>query len=42
MESCDVLIVGEGIAGCTAALAAAAQGAKVLVIEKAAQRRSPR
>ena len=35
MESCDVLIVGEGIAGCTAALAAAAQGAKVLVIEKA-------
>ena len=35
MESCDVLIVGEGIAGCTAALAAAAKGAKVLVIEKA-------
>lgn len=35
METCDVLIVGEGIAGCTAALAAAAKGAKVLVIEKA-------
>lgn len=37
MESCDVLIVGEGIAGCTAALAAAPKGAKVLVIEKAPQ-----
>ena len=35
MEACDVLIVGEGIAGCTAALAAAAKGARVLVIEKA-------
>jgi tricarballylate dehydrogenase len=35
VETCDVLIVGEGIAGCTAALAAAAKGAKVLVIEKA-------
>ncbi len=35
MESCEVLVVGEGIAGCTAALAARAQGANVLVIEKA-------
>ncbi len=35
MQSCDILIVGEGIAGCTAALAAAAQGADVLIVEKA-------
>ena len=35
MESCDVLVVGEGIAGCTAALAATERGADVLVIEKA-------
>ncbi len=35
MEACDVLVIGEGIAGCTAALAAAGKGAKVLVIEKA-------
>jgi tricarballylate dehydrogenase len=35
--SCDVLIVGEGIAGCTAALAATEQGANVLIIEKAPQ-----
>ena len=37
MEACDVLVIGEGIAGCTAALAAAAKGAKVLVIEKASK-----
>ncbi len=35
METCDILVVGEGIAGCTAALAAHARGANVLVIEKA-------
>ncbi|HEY7220505.1 MAG TPA: FAD-dependent oxidoreductase, partial [Candidatus Binatia bacterium] len=35
MESCDIVVVGEGIAGCTAALAANARGANVLVIEKA-------
>jgi len=37
VESCDILVVGEGIAGCTAALAANAQGASLLVIEKAPQ-----
>ena len=37
METCDVLIVGEGIAGCTAALAAAELGAQVLILEKATQ-----
>ncbi len=31
MESCDILVVGEGIAGCTAALAANAVGANLLV-----------
>ena len=31
----DVLIVGEGIAGCTAAIAASALGANILMIEKA-------
>jgi tricarballylate dehydrogenase len=35
VDSCDILVVGEGIAGCTAALAAHARGASVLVIEKA-------
>ena len=35
MESCDILVVGEGIAGCTAAIAASARGANVLMIEKA-------
>jgi tricarballylate dehydrogenase len=35
VESCEVLVVGEGIAGCTAALAANARGANVLLIEKA-------
>jgi len=35
VETCDILVVGEGIAGCTAALAANARGANVLVIEKA-------
>ena len=35
MESCDVLIIGEGIAGCTAALSATERGAGVLIIEKA-------
>ncbi|MBI2368575.1 MAG: FAD-dependent oxidoreductase, partial [Deltaproteobacteria bacterium] len=35
METCDILVIGDGIAGCMAALAAHAQGANVLVIEKA-------
>jgi len=35
--ACNVLVVGEGIAGCTAALAATEQGANVLIIEKAPQ-----
>ncbi|MBI2366280.1 MAG: FAD-dependent tricarballylate dehydrogenase TcuA [Deltaproteobacteria bacterium] len=35
METCDILVIGDGIAGCMAALAANAQGANVLVIEKA-------
>ena len=35
MESCDILVVGEGIAGCTAAIAASALGANILMIEKA-------
>ena len=34
MESCDILVAGEGIAGCTAAIAASALGANVLMIEK--------
>jgi tricarballylate dehydrogenase len=34
-RSCDVLVVGEGIAGCAAALTAAAHGADVMVVEKA-------
>jgi len=32
--SCDVLVVGAGLAGFTAATRAAEQGAKVLLIEK--------
>jgi succinate dehydrogenase/fumarate reductase flavoprotein subunit len=32
---CDVLVLGEGIAGCSAALVAAEYGAQVTVIEKA-------
>jgi len=32
---CDVLVLGEGIAGCSAALVAAEHGAQVTVIEKA-------
>lgn len=34
MKETDVLIIGSGIAGCAAALAAADQGAKVLVVTK--------
>ena len=32
---CDVLVLGEGIAGCSAALTAADRGARVVVLEKA-------
>ncbi|HEY7164811.1 MAG TPA: FAD-dependent tricarballylate dehydrogenase TcuA [Candidatus Binatia bacterium] len=35
MESCDVLVIGEGIAGCCAAITANERGAKVLILEKA-------
>ena len=38
----DVLIVGDGIAGCYAALAARALGANILMIEKAQPKRSSR
>ncbi|MXR41605.1 FAD-dependent oxidoreductase [Halobaculum sp. WSA2] len=34
---CDVLVVGSGIAGCAAALAAAREGADVLVVTKASE-----
>jgi len=34
--SCDVLVIGGGIAGCHAAINAAKRGAKVIVMEKAA------
>jgi flavin-dependent dehydrogenase len=33
-KAVDVLIVGDGIAGCTAALAARKRGADVMIIEK--------
>jgi len=34
-ETADVLVVGSGIAGCSAALAAAREGAEVLLLTKA-------
>ena len=40
IQDCDVLVVGGGIAGLMAAIAAASQGAKVIVSEKANSRRS--
>jgi succinate dehydrogenase/fumarate reductase flavoprotein subunit len=39
-HDCDVLVIGGGIAGCWAAIAAARCGAKVIVLEKAATERS--
>ena len=38
-ESFDVVVIGSGLAGCAAALAAAENGASVIVLEKAAQSR---
>ncbi len=35
MHDCDVLVIGSGLAGCAAALAAARAGARVLVLTKA-------
>ncbi len=35
-ETCDVIVVGAGVAGLTAAIAAATSGAKTIVLEKAA------
>lgn len=40
IKQCDILIVGGGIAGLMAAIAAADKGAKVIVAEKADSRRS--
>ena len=34
--SCDVLVLGGGLAGCYAAIAAARKGKKVIVVEKGA------
>lgn len=38
--SCDVLVLGGGLAGCYAAIAAARKGKKVIVVEKGATERS--
>lgn len=38
--SCDVLVLGGGIAGCMAAIAAANEGKKVVLVEKGATKRS--
>lgn len=40
VQDCDVLVVGGGIAGLMAAIAAADEGARVIVVEKADTRRS--
>src|SRR5512136_2260007 len=40
--SCDVLVLGGGIAGCWAAIGAARKGARVALVEKAATRSSGR
>ena len=37
---CDVLVLGGGMAGCFAAIAAARRGLKVVVVEKGAVKRS--
>ena len=39
-EACDVLVLGGGLAGCSAAIAAAERGQKVIVLEKGAAHRS--
>ena len=39
-ETCDVLVLGGGLAGCHAAIAAAEQGKSVILLEKGAARRS--
>jgi glycine/D-amino acid oxidase-like deaminating enzyme len=36
--SCDVLVLGGGIAGCWAAIGAAREGAKVVMVEKSVTR----
>ena len=38
--NCDVLVLGGGIAGCWAAIGAARKGARVILIEKSATKRS--
>jgi succinate dehydrogenase/fumarate reductase flavoprotein subunit len=38
--SCDVLVLGGGIAGCWAAIGAAREGAKVVMVEKSVTRSS--
>ena len=38
--SCDILVLGGGLAGCYAAIAAARKGKKVIVVEKGATERS--
>ena len=37
---CDVLVLGGGLAGCYAAIAAARKGQKVILMEKGATKRS--
>ena len=38
--TCDVLVLGGGLAGCNAAIAAASRGKKVILVEKGATKRS--
>jgi succinate dehydrogenase/fumarate reductase flavoprotein subunit len=38
--ACDVLVLGGGVAGCRAAISAAAKGAKVIVVERGHVKRS--